>query len=158
VPVAPTRAYRLAAVARPAVALLFRPSVRGLEHVPGGGGGFVLSSNQLSNLDGFALAFPLFPRQVRWMGKAELFRGPPAPVLRRLGIFPVRRGAGDLEAVRTATELVRGGTRSGSSPRARAARRASGRRRSRARTRAPRAWRSRLACRSSPRRWWGRSG
>jgi perosamine synthetase len=79
--------------------------VRGLEHVPTGHG-FVLSSNQLSNLDGFALAYSFYPRQLRWMGKAELFHPLVAPVLRRLGIFPVRRGKGDLEAVATAVDLV----------------------------------------------------
>ena len=68
-----------------------------------------MCSNQLSNLDGFALAHPLYPRQVQWMGKAELFRKPFASTLRRLGIFPVRRGEGDVQAVRTAAELARQG-------------------------------------------------
>jgi perosamine synthetase len=108
-PLGPTASYRaLAAVARPVVRILFRPTVRGLDRLPAQGG-FVLSSNQLSNLDGFALADPLYPRQVQWMGKAELFRRPFAPVLRRLGIFPVRRGAGDLQAIETAVELAAGG-------------------------------------------------
>jgi len=103
---APARPYRLvAALARPTILILFRPRVRGLNHIPARGG-FVLCSNQLSNLDGFALAHPLYPRQVQWMGKAELFRRPIASTLRRLGIFPVRRGEGDFEAVRTAAELA----------------------------------------------------
>jgi dTDP-4-amino-4,6-dideoxygalactose transaminase len=97
--------YRLVAgVCRPVVRVLFRPRVRGLENVPTGG--FVLSANQLSNLDGFVLAYSLYPRQLRWMGKAELFHPLVAPVLRRLGLFPVRRGEGDLEAVATAVDLV----------------------------------------------------
>jgi perosamine synthetase len=105
----PTGSYRvLAAVARPVLRLLFRPEIHDLDRVPAGGG-FVLSSNQLSNLDGFALAYPLYPRQVRWMGKAELFRRPIAGTLRRLGIFPVRRGEGDIQAVQTAVELARAG-------------------------------------------------
>ena len=105
-PSAPTGPYRVvAALARPTIRILFRPRVRGLNRVPPRGG-FVLCSNQLSNMDGFALADPLYPRQVQWMGKAELFRGPIAPTLRRLGIFPVRRGEGDIEAVRTAAELA----------------------------------------------------
>jgi 1-acyl-sn-glycerol-3-phosphate acyltransferase len=98
--------YRLvAAVCRPFVRALFRPHVRGLEHVPTNGG-FVLSSNQLSNLDGFVLAYSFYPRQLRWMGKAELFHPLVAPALRRMGIFPVRRGKGDLEAVATAIDLA----------------------------------------------------
>ena len=50
-----TATYRvLAALAKPLVRVLFRPEAQGLEHVPESGG-FVLSSNQLSNLDGAAL-------------------------------------------------------------------------------------------------------
>lgn len=108
-PSAPTRLYRVvAAVARPTIRILFRPRVRGIDHIPARGG-FVLCSNQLSNLDGLALANPLYPRQVQWMGKAELFRKPLALTLRRLGIFPVRRGEGDVQAVRMAAELARWG-------------------------------------------------
>jgi perosamine synthetase len=108
-PSAPTGPYRVvAALARPAIRILFRPRVRGLNRVPARGG-FVLCSNQLSNMDGFALAHPLYPRQVQWMGKAELFRRPIASTLGRLGIFPVRRGEGDIQAVRTAAELARRG-------------------------------------------------
>jgi perosamine synthetase len=108
-PDAQTALYRLvAAISRPVVRAFFRPHVRGLEHLPVSGG-FVLSANQLSNLDGFALAYPLYPRQPRWMGKAELFLPLAAPALRRIGVFPVRRGEGDLEAVTTAVELAREG-------------------------------------------------
>jgi len=89
------------------VRLLFRPRVSGLEHVPAGG--FVLASNQLSNLDGFALAYALYPRQLRWMGKAELFNPLTAPFLRRAGVFPVRRGAGDAAAIEGAVALAREG-------------------------------------------------
>lgn len=103
-----TLLYRLVAgLCRPVIRVLFRPHVHGLEHVPTGG--FVLSANQLSNLDGFILAYSLYPRQLRWMGKAELFHPLVAPALRRLGLFPVRRGEGDLEAVATAVDLAREG-------------------------------------------------
>jgi dTDP-4-amino-4,6-dideoxygalactose transaminase len=78
--------------------------MRGLDHIPRGG--FVFSSNQLSNLDGFLLAYAIYPRQLRWMGKAELFQPLFKPALRLLGIFPVRRGEGDLDAVATAVELA----------------------------------------------------
>jgi dTDP-4-amino-4,6-dideoxygalactose transaminase len=103
-----TALYRgVAGVARPLVRLVFRPQVTGLEHVPAGG--FVLASNQLSNLDGFALAYALYPRQLRWMGKAELFNPLTAPFLRRAGVFPVRRGEGDAAAIDGAVALARDG-------------------------------------------------
>src|SRR5207248_346512 len=97
----------VSAGARPLVWLVFRPRVSGLEHV--GTGGFVLAANQLSNLDGFALAYALYPRQLRWMGKAELFQPLTAPILRRLGVFPVRRGEGDADAIDGAVALARDG-------------------------------------------------
>jgi perosamine synthetase len=106
---APTGAYRVVSfLLKPVVRVLFRPRVHGLDRVPERGG-FVLSSNQLSNLDGLALAYPLYPRQVRWMGKSELFRRPSAPILRALGLFPVRRGEGDIQAVEAAVEFARRG-------------------------------------------------
>lgn len=88
--------------------MLFRPEARGLENVPASGG-YVLSSNQLSNLDGFGLAYALHPRQIRWMAKAELFLPVFDAIARRLGLFPVRRGEGDLGAVQSAVELARSG-------------------------------------------------
>ena len=107
-PLVPSGPYRaLAALARPTIRVLFRPTASGVERLPGGG--FVLCSNQLSNLDGFALANPMYPRQVQWMGKAELFQPVLGSVLRRLGIFPVRRGQGDTEAIERAVELARAG-------------------------------------------------
>ena len=107
-PLVPSGSYRaLAGVARPTIRVLFRPVSVGTERLPPGG--FVLCSNQLSNLDGFALANPMYPRQVQWMGKAELFKPVLGGVLRRLGIFPVRRGHGDVEAIQHAVELARAG-------------------------------------------------
>ena len=103
-----TRAYRVVAtLSRPLVRALFRPEVNGLEHLPESG--FVLSSNQLSNLDGFALAYLLYPRQLWWMAKAELFNPVFGRFLRALRLFPVRRGEGDMAAIQTAVELARGG-------------------------------------------------
>ena len=104
-----TSLYRpIAFVSRPLVRILFRPVVHGLELLPAEGG-FVLSSNQLSNLDGWALAYALQPRQPRWMGKAELFKPVLAPFVRGMGIFPVRRGEGDRGAIETAVRLARAG-------------------------------------------------
>ena len=91
------------------VALLFRLRVKGKEHLPREGG-YVLSSNHLSNLDPWPLGIPLFPRrQLRFMAKEELFRSPLWPVLRFGGAFKVRRGKGDEEAIETAVRLAREG-------------------------------------------------
>jgi 1-acyl-sn-glycerol-3-phosphate acyltransferase len=86
----------------------YRLRVRGLESVPEGG--FVLAANHTSNFDPWPLGIPFLPdRQLRFMAKAELFNPVLAPFLRAGGAFKVRRGEGDVEAMRTAVELVREG-------------------------------------------------
>jgi 1-acyl-sn-glycerol-3-phosphate acyltransferase len=92
----------------PFVRGLYRLRVRGLEHLPEGG--FVLAANHSSNFDPWPLGIPLLPhRQLRFMAKSELFNPVLAPLLRAGGAFKVRRGEGDLEAMRTAAELARQG-------------------------------------------------
>jgi 1-acyl-sn-glycerol-3-phosphate acyltransferase len=105
-----TRFYSgIVAASRPVMRWPLRLRAQGLENVPVGGG-FVVASNHASNVDPWPIAFPLYPRQVHFMGKAELFRN---PVLRwfltRSGAFPVRRGERDAESFKTAVRLVRGG-------------------------------------------------
>jgi 1-acyl-sn-glycerol-3-phosphate acyltransferase len=95
-------------VSLPFVRGLFRLRATGLEHIPEGG--FVLAANHTSNFDPWPLGLPLFPRrQLRFMAKAELFNPLLAPILRSGGAFKVRRGEGDVDAMRTATELAKAG-------------------------------------------------
>ena len=92
----------------PVVKGLYRLRARGVEHLPEGG--FVLAANHTSNFDPWPLGIPLLPdRQLRFMAKAELFNPVLTPILRAGGAFKVRRGEGDLDAMRTAGELVREG-------------------------------------------------
>jgi 1-acyl-sn-glycerol-3-phosphate acyltransferase len=95
-------------VSWPIVKGLYRLRARGLEQLPAGG--FVLAANHTSNFDPWPLGFPFLPRrQLRFMAKSELFNPLLAPLLRASGAFKVRRGEGDVEAMRTAVELVRAG-------------------------------------------------
>jgi len=95
-------------VSWPVVMGLYRLRVQGLEHLPEGG--FVLAANHTSNFDPWALGVPLLPRrQLRFMAKSELFNPVLAPFLRAGGAFKVRRGEGEIEAMRTAAELVKEG-------------------------------------------------
>ena len=88
--------------------LLFRLRARGVDQLPEGG--FVLAANHVSNFDPWALGYPLFPkRQLRFMGKVELFKPLLGSLLRAGGAFPVRRGEGDREAIETAVALARAG-------------------------------------------------
>jgi 1-acyl-sn-glycerol-3-phosphate acyltransferase len=92
----------------PVVKGLYRLRAQGLEHVPEGG--FVLAANHTSNFDPWPLGIPFLPkRQLRFMAKAELFNPILTPILRAGGAFKVRRGEGDVEAMRTAAELARAG-------------------------------------------------
>jgi 1-acyl-sn-glycerol-3-phosphate acyltransferase len=97
-----------AAISWPFVKAGFRLRARGRENLPDGG--FVLAANHTSNFDPWPLGLPLFPRrQLRFMGKSELFNPLLGPILRGGGAFPVRRGEGDFEAIQQAVDLVREG-------------------------------------------------
>lgn len=93
----------------PVVRGLFRLRARGRENIPRTGG-FVLAVNHISNFDPWAVGFPLWPkRRLRWMAKAELFKPGLRTMLWRGGAFPVKRGMGDIDAIRTAIRVVKDG-------------------------------------------------
>ena len=106
----PSPFYHFAAVVSwPAVRGLYRLRAHGVEHLPETGG-YVLAANHVSNFDPWVLGMPLYPRRwLRFMGKSELFNPVLGPFLRAGGAFPVHRGRGDVEAIRTAVRLVREG-------------------------------------------------
>src|SRR4029079_5371166 len=88
--------------------IVFRLRWSGRENIPDGG--CVLAANHWSNFDPWPLGIPLFPRRfLRFMAKKELFWPPLGWVIRAGGAFPVDRGAGDVHAMSTATELCRAG-------------------------------------------------
>ena len=89
--------------------IVFRYRAFGRENLPGDGG-YVIAAGHVSNLDPWPLALDLWPtRFLRFMAKSELFNPVLAPILRAGGAFKVRRGEGDVEAMRTAAQLARDG-------------------------------------------------
>ncbi len=105
----PTVAYFLCGVfVAPLLRAFNRIRVYDAEQLPVGQG-FVLAPNHLSIVDPWPLSYPFFPRQLRFMAKADLFRFPLRGALRTLGAFPVRRGRGDIDALETAADIVREG-------------------------------------------------
>ena len=96
-------------VSRPFIHGLLRLRAHGVEHVPREGG-LVVASNHLSNFDPWPIGFPLFPRQIHYMAKAELYRIPVFKwILDKGESFPVRRGERDAEAYKTAVRYAREG-------------------------------------------------
>src|SRR5215212_11206280 len=105
----PSLVYSLLALLSQPLRLLYRMDAQGKENLPREGG-FVLAANHTSNFDPWPLGLPLFPgRQLYFMAKSELFNPILKPILLGGGAFPVRRGEADVEAIRSAVELVESG-------------------------------------------------
>ncbi len=78
------------------------------ERVPAAGPA-ILAPNHFSAMDHWLIAFHL-GRPLRFMAKSQLFRGRPLEwFLPHAGVFPVRRGLGDEEAMTTARVLLERG-------------------------------------------------
>jgi 1-acyl-sn-glycerol-3-phosphate acyltransferase len=87
---------------------LARAAAYGADRVPATGGG-IIAANHFSGID-HPLIGIFCPRPVYFLAKAELLELPVLGlVLRWLGVFGVRRGEGDREALRRAREIVREG-------------------------------------------------
>jgi 1-acyl-sn-glycerol-3-phosphate acyltransferase len=65
----------------------------------------IVAPNHKSFMDAFFLGVAM-RRPVRYMVKTELFRGPLGWLIVRLGAFPVRRGASDLDAMITSRVIL----------------------------------------------------
>ena len=88
--------------------LLWRVRQVGVENVPKQGP-LVLAPNHFSQMDHFFVGVYL-RRKIRFMAKSQMF-GPPVLtyVYKHGGVFPVRRGHHDEEAIETANEILRQG-------------------------------------------------
>ena len=106
------RFYRIAySIIAPLIRLFFPHRAVGLENLPEGGA--LLCANHVSGWDPIVIAIAL-PKHSRLtvMAKDSLFRIPVLGfLLRKLGIFPVRRGGNDLTAMKTAMKVLNGGNR-----------------------------------------------
>jgi 1-acyl-sn-glycerol-3-phosphate acyltransferase len=86
--------------------LFYRVRKIGLENVPREGA-LILAPNHFSQMDHFFVGVYL-RRKIRFMAKSQMF-GPPVLtyVYKHGGVFPVRRGHHDEEAIVTANEILR---------------------------------------------------
>ena len=96
----------------PIFRFLFRGQTTGISNVPKTGG-VVVVSNHGSHLDPPILGHAL-GRPVAFMAKSELFRVPILSfIISACGAYPVKRGAGDREALRTASNRLTEGFATG---------------------------------------------
>lgn len=84
-------------------------TIEGAENIPQSGG-CILTCNHTRGPDYIFLGYAA-PRQVYYMAKAEIFRVHPwvSKFFLAFGVFPIRRGQGDLGAIEHAVELVKSG-------------------------------------------------
>ncbi len=85
--------------------LIYRVRAIGVENVPKSGP-LILAPNHFSQMDHFFIGLHL-RRQVRFMAKSQMF-GPPVLtyIYKHGGVFPVRRGHGDEESMKTALTIL----------------------------------------------------
>lgn len=101
--------YWVRTIIGPLVRLLFPMRVVGRENIPDGGA--LLCANHANGWDPILIAVAL-PRDARFtvMGKEEIFKIPVLGwLLRKAGMFPVRRGGNDLTAMKTAMQSLTDG-------------------------------------------------
>jgi 1-acyl-sn-glycerol-3-phosphate acyltransferase len=88
--------------------LIYRVRAIGVENVPKKGA-LILAPNHFSQMDHFFVGLYL-RRKVRFMAKSQMF-GPPVLtyIYKHGGVFPVRRGHHDEEAIKTADTILEQG-------------------------------------------------
>lgn len=88
--------------------LFFRVKVYGRENVPEKGG-LLLCANHLGNLDVPLIGYKN-KRVIHYMTKIEMFKNPIVSfIIKKLGAFPIKRGVVDVEAIKTAINLLEAG-------------------------------------------------
>src|SRR5690554_1479905 len=88
------------------VKILYRLEVKGGENLPTEGPVIVVA-NHANLMDPIFMGIGLRKRQICFMAKEQLFKIPVLGwIIHKLGVFPVRRGAGDREAYRSALRVL----------------------------------------------------
>lgn len=102
--------YRLAiALASLFFHIKFKFTVIGKENIPAKMGGLIIASNHVSNNDPPVIGV-VFKGKYTFMAKEELFKNRLfAWLIRKLGAFPVKRGAKDFAAIDKAIESLNAG-------------------------------------------------
>lgn len=95
-------------IARFILLFVFRIKTRGAENIPREGG-VILAFNHKSNWDP-VIAAVTSSRPLRFMAKEELFKNPLfGGLIKKLGAFPIKRGRGDIGAIKGALKILGNG-------------------------------------------------
>lgn len=82
--------------------------IEGTENIPDTGG-VILCPNHIHWMDPILVAVYI-KRKVHFMAKAELFKNKFfAMILKDIGAFPVKRGTGDISAIKTSLKVIKNG-------------------------------------------------
>ncbi len=93
-------------IAKIILTLFYRFKVYGIENIPLDGR-LIICSNHASNWDPIFISI-VFPRQISWMGKKELFKNKIlASFLSGLTVFPVDRDGSDVGAIKNALKVLK---------------------------------------------------
>ena len=86
--------------------LVYRIEVHGKENITKEGR-LVLCSNHINNLDPILISI-VFPRQVCWMAKKQIFKSKILSyLLNKMGTFPVDREESDLSAIKNSLKVLK---------------------------------------------------
>ncbi len=95
-------------IVRAVMVLVFRLKFVGRENLPKDGG-VIVAFNHRSNWDP-VIAGLASPRPLRFMAKEELFKNPVfGALITTFGAYPVRRGKGDVGAIKSALKILSDG-------------------------------------------------
>ena len=86
--------------------ILFRIDIKGQENIPSDGA--IVCPNHYNVIDPVLIAICIPKRKIRFMAKHEVFKNPIANFyLRRVGVYPVRRGEPDLNSIKTTLKILK---------------------------------------------------
>lgn len=93
---------------KPFMKLFFRTRYINRNNIPSTGA-YIVCSNHISYIDPVILGIGQ-KRKIRYMAKADLFdHFLFGPLIKRLGAFPVHRGAGDMQAINIGEQILKDG-------------------------------------------------
>lgn len=88
------------------LSLIYKIEIIGKENIPNEGKAIVCS-NHFNNLDPVVIGTCL-SRKINYMAKEELFSNKlMSNILKRLGVFPVKRGGADISAIKSALKILK---------------------------------------------------